>query len=78
MNYKKFTKQQLINFLEIYETQIDILDLMLSDMNNVTNNDVDIWLKTTQNLLEKEVEIVPKFDKEHYKQITIEEALEEV
>lgn len=80
MDYKKLKKQDLIQLLEMYSNQMTILDIMLNDMSNVNIEDVQKWLDSVQNYLinfeHKQINENNAYDKEHYTQITIQEALE--
>lgn len=80
MNYKKIKKENLIQLLEMYSNQMTILDIMLNDMSGVNISDIQEWLDSIQNYLvnfeHKQINENNAYDKEHYKQITIQEALE--
>ena len=80
VDYKKIKKQDLIQLLEMYSNQMTILDIMLNDMSGVNINDIQKWLDSVQNYLinfeHKQINENNAYDKEHYKQTTIQEALE--
>lgn len=80
MNYKKIKKKDLIQLLEMYSNQMTILDIMLNDMSGINIADIQDWLDSIQNYLvnfeNKQINENNTYDKEHYKQITIQEALE--
>lgn len=80
MNYKKIKKKDLIQLLEMYSNQMTILDIMLNDMSGVNIADIQDWLDSIQNYFvnfeHKQINENNAYDKEHYKQITIQEALE--
>ena len=80
MNYKKIKKKDLIQLLEMYSNQMTILDIMLNDMSGINIADIQEWLDSIQNYLvnfeHKQINENNAYDKEHYKQITIQEALE--
>lgn len=70
-------KKQLQDLKNLYEQQLQILDLMLSDMSNTTLDTVHCWLNNTIKMTEdicKENKL-NDFNDERYKQITIQEAL---
>lgn len=80
MNYEKIKKKDLIQLLEMYSNQMTILDIMLNDMSGVNIADIQDWLDSIQNYFvnfeHKQINENNAYDKEHYKQITIQEALE--
>lgn len=80
MNYEKIKKKDLIQLLEMYSNQMTILDIMLNDMSGINIADIQEWLDSIQNYLvnfeHKQINENNAYDKEHYKQITIQEALE--
>ena len=80
MNYKKIKKKDLIQLLEMYSNQMTILDIMLNDMSGINIADIQDWLDSIQNYFvnfeHKQINENNAYDKEHYKQITIQEALE--
>lgn len=80
MNYEKIKKKDLIQLLEMYSNQMTILDIMLNDMSGINIADIQDWLDSIQNYLvnfeNKQINENNTYDKEHYKQITIQEALE--
>lgn len=80
VDYKKIKKQDLIQLLEMYSNQMTILDIMLNDMSGVNISDVQEWLDSIQDYLMKfkhaQTNKNDTYDKEHYKQVTIQEALE--
>lgn len=80
MDYKKLKKQDLVQLLEMYSNQMTILDIMLNDMSGINIADIQDWLDSIQNYLvnfeNKQINENNTYDKEHYKQITIQEALE--
>lgn len=80
MDYKKLKKQDLIQLLEMYSNQMTILDIMLNDVSDVNIGDVQKWLNSIQDYLanfkHKQINENNAYDKEHYKQTTIQEALE--
>ena len=79
MDYKKLKKQDLVQLLEMYSNQMTILDIMLNDMSDVNISDIQKWLDSIQDYLEnfkhKQINENNAYDKEHYIQITIQEAL---
>lgn len=80
MDYKKLKKQDLIQLLEMYSNQMTILDIMLNDMSDVNISDIQKWLDSIQDYLEnfkhKQINKNNNYDENHYKQVTIQEALE--
>lgn len=80
MDYKKIKKQDLIQLLEMYSNQMTILDIMLNDMSGVNIRDIQEWLDGIQTYLEvfkrKQINKNNNYDENHYKQVTIQEALE--
>ena len=80
MDYKKIKKQDLIQLLEMYSNQMTILDIMLNDISDVNIEDVQKWLDSIQDYLEvfkhKQINKNNNYDENHYKQVTIQEALE--
>ena len=80
MNYKNLKKQDLVQLLEMYSNQITILDIMLNDMSGVNISDIQEWLDSIQAYLEKfkhkQINKNNNYDEDHYKQVTIQEALE--
>ena len=80
MNYKKFKKQDLVQLLEMYSNQMTILDIMLNDMSSVNIGDIQEWLDSIQDYLmnfkHKQINKNNSYDENHYKQVTIQEALE--
>ena len=80
MDYKKIKKQDLIQLLEMYSNQMTILDIMLNDMSGVNIRDIQEWLDSIQTYLEvfkrKQINKNNNYDENHYKQVTIQEALE--
>ena len=79
VDYKKLKKQDLVQLLEMYSNQMTILDIMLNDMSGVTINHVQEWLDSIQTYLEKfehkQINKNNNYDENHYKQITLQEAL---
>ena len=80
MDYKKIKKQDLIQLLEMYSNQMTILDIMLNDMSDVNISDIQKWLDSIQDYLmnfkHKQINKNNNYDENHYKQVTIQEALE--
>lgn len=80
MDYKKLKKQDLVQLLEMYSNQMTILDIMLNDISDVNIEDVQKWLDSIQDYLanfkHKQINENNTYDKEHYLQITLQEALE--
>ena len=80
VDYKKLKKQDLVQLLEMYSNQMTILDIMLNDMSDVNISDVQKWLDSIQDYLmnfkHKQINKNNNYDKNHYKQVTIQEALE--
>ena len=80
MDYKKFKKQDLVQLLEMYSNQMTILDIMLNDMSGVNISDIQEWLDSIQDYLmnfkHKQMNKNNNYDENHYKQVTIQEALE--
>ena len=80
MDYKKLKKQDLVQLLEMYSNQMTILDIMLNDMSDVNISDIQKWLDSIQDYLEnfkhKQINENNNYDENHYKQVTIQEALE--
>lgn len=80
MNYKKLKKQDLVQLLEMYSNQMTILDIMLNDMSDVNISDIQKWLDSIQDYLanfkHKQINKNNNYDEDHYKQVTIQEALE--
>lgn len=80
MDYKKIKKQDLIQLLEMYSSQMTILDIMLNDISDVNIEDVQKWLDNIQDYLanfkHKQINENNNYDESHYMQITIQEALE--
>lgn len=80
MDYKKIKKQDLIQLLEMYSNQMTILDIMLNDISDVNITDIQKWLDNIQDYLanfkHKQINENNNYDENHYKQITIQEALE--
>ena len=80
MDYKKLKKQDLVQLLEMYSNQMTILDIMLNDMSGVNISDIQEWLDSIQAYLEnfkhKQINKNNNYDEDHYKQVTIQEALE--
>ena len=80
MDYKKLKKQDLVQLLEMYSNQMTILDIMLNDMSGVNINDIQKWLDSIQDYLmnfkHKQMNKNNNYDENHYKQVTIQEALE--
>lgn len=80
MDYKKLKKQDLVQLLEMYSNQMTILDIMLNDMSGVNIGDIQKWLDSIQDYLmnfkRKQINKNNNYDENHYKQVTIQEALE--
>lgn len=80
MDYKKLKKQDLVQLLEMYSNQMTILDIMLNDISDVNISDVQKWLDSIQDYLmnfkHKQMNKNNDYDENHYKQVTIQEALE--
>ena len=80
VDYKKLKKQDLIQLLEMYSNQMTILDIMLNDVSGVNISDIQEWLDSIQTYLEgfkhKQINKNNNYDENHYKQVTIQEALE--
>ena len=80
MDYKKLKKQDLVQLLEMYSNQMTILDIMLNDMSGVNIGDIQKWLDSIQDYLmnfkHKQINKNNNYDENHYKQVTIQEALE--
>ena len=80
MDYKKLKKQDLVQLLEMYSNQMTILDIMLNDMSDVNISDIQKWLDSIQDYLanfkHKQINKNNNYDEDHYKQVTIQEALE--
>ena len=80
MDYKKLKKQDLVQLLEMYSNQMTILDIMLNDMSGVNISDIQEWLDSIQDYLakfkHKQINKNNNYDENHYKQTTIQEALE--
>lgn len=56
--------------VKIFEDKLDLLDLMLSDMSNITKYDITCWLKETREDIKKVKNKTSKFnvienDKKH-------------
>lgn len=71
IDLNKISKKQLIQIVDFYEKQLQILDLMLSDMSNITLETVNTWLDDTTNTAEvfyKKTK-VNNFDEQYYKQV---------
>lgn len=68
----KLNKDKLIKLTNLYEQQLELLELLLSDMNNVTINTIQSWLDDTLNQ-SKEIKTPNKntFDEEHYKYLSL-------
>lgn len=68
----KLNKDKLIKLTNLYEQQLQLLELLLSDMNNVTINTIQSWLDDTLNQ-SKEIKTSNKntFDEEHYKYLSL-------
>lgn len=79
MDYKKLKKQDLVQLLEMYSNQMTILDVMLNDMSGVNISDIQGWLDSIQDYLmnfkHKQINKNNNYDENHYKQVTIQEAL---
>jgi hypothetical protein len=80
VDYKKLKKQDLVQLLEMYSNQMTVLDIMLNDMTDVNISDIQKWLDSIQDYLEKfahkQINKNNNYDEDHYKQVTIQEALE--
>ena len=80
VDYKKLKKQDLVQLLEMYSNQMTILDIMLNDMSDVNISDIQKWLDSIQDYLanfkHKQINENNNYDKNHYIQITLQEALE--
>ena len=80
VDYKKLKKQDLVQLLEMYSNQMTILDIMLNDMSGVNIGDIQKWLDSIQDYLmnfkHKQINKNNNYDENHYKQVTIQEALE--
>ena len=80
VDYKKIKKQDLIQLLEMYSNQMTILDIMLNDISDVNISDIQKWLDGIQDYLanfkHKQINENNNYDKNHYIQITVQEALE--
>lgn len=80
MDYKKIKKQDLIQLLEMYSNKMTILDIMLNDISDVNISDIQKWLDGIQDYLaifkHKQINENNNYDENHYKQVTIQEALE--
>ena len=80
MDYKKLKKQDLVQLLEMYSNQMTILDIMLNDMSGANISDIQEWLDSIQDYLmnfkHKQMNKNNDYDENHYKQVTIQEALE--
>lgn len=71
--YKKYKKSKLIELLQIYEEEIDLLDIILNEMSEVTLNSIQAWLDYLQRSIE-EAKNEPKSEDKGV-QITIFDAL---
>lgn len=60
INLSKLNKKQLIQTIQFYETQLQILDIMLSDMSQITLETVNNWLDDTTRTAESSYK---EFDK---------------
>jgi len=80
VDYKKIKKQDLIQLLEMYSNKMTILDIMLNDISDVNISDIQKWLDGIQDYLaifkHKQINENNNYDENHYKQVTIQEALE--
>lgn len=73
IDLNKISKKHLIQMVNFYEKQLQILDLMLSDMSNITLDIVNTWLDDTTNVAEFKYKKFNenKNDKDKYKQINM-------
>ena len=76
--YKKYPKKKLRELLSIYEEEIDLLDIMLNEMSNVTLDSVQSWLDYVQKTIEEVKENSDVCGEGFYHQITVFEAIDNI
>lgn len=59
---KTITKSKLIHIVERINRNLDLLDLMINDMSNVTLNEINQWLEHTRKELDCIKEVDSKFE----------------
>jgi len=69
----KLKKEQLFNLVNFYETQLQLLDLIINDMSNVTLSTIQEWLEDTYNKAQEVNKTTNSFDEEHYTQLDLRE-----
>ena len=71
MGNPKLKKDDLLKLDEHYEYRLQLLDLMVSDMSNITIDSIHEWLNETTEIA-KNINIKPNsFDEEHYTQLDL-------
>lgn len=71
MGNSKLRKNNLLKLVEHYEYRLQLLDLMISDMSNVSINSIHEWLDETMEIT-KNINTKPNsFDEEHYTQLDL-------
>ena len=69
----KLKKEQLFNLVNFYEAQLQLLDLIINDMSNVTLDTIQEWLEDTYNRAQEVNKTTNSFDEEHYTQLDLRE-----
>lgn len=59
---KTITKSKLIHIVERINRNLDLLDLMINDMSNVTLNEINQWLEHTREELDCIKEVDSNFE----------------
>ncbi len=71
MGNPKLKKDDLLKLVEHYEYRLQLLDLMVSDMSNITIDSIHEWLNETTEIA-KNINIKPNsFDEERYTQLDL-------
>ena len=71
MGNSELKKEQLLNLVNFYQSQLDVLDLMLNDMSNIDMSIVQKWLDDTTKYTPKFTKNCNSFDEQHYTQLDL-------
>ena len=71
MGNSELKKEQLLNLVNFYQSQLDVLDLMLNDMSNIDMSIVQKWLDDTTKYTPKFTKSYNSFDEQHYTQLDL-------
>lgn len=71
MGNSRLKKDELLKLVNFYENQLNVLNLMLSDMSDINIDIVQNWLDETINSAPKNTKNINSFDKEYYTQLDL-------